>query len=346
MNSKCVNCIDTGTVNITGKLNDIELIDGSDLATINDTGLGNRCSLGRLYNPVDGMEPAVMRACSATDSRQTNAFAHTGDFVANGDELTPYNNQADLWIWPEDIVETGTNNSPVTDSTSETGSHLSIQAGNEIQFSEVNQSSIVIGPANAGANLPATKVHICARMKADSGSGSVSFWLQAGSTQIATISPALTTSYSTSCFDADLTTLSGQPAAFSLYTPTTPTDLAWISVHAWPNAENVNGAVNATSFEVGGSPLGTVNLADWTNNGAGNGSVPMWNAATSQWTPGTLPSDVSSINGNSGAFTFTGAGVACPAPLARWRAGQETAPCRRAASTAPRSTTRAEAARR
>ena len=311
VNSKCVNCIDTGTVNITGKLNDIELIDGSDLATINDTGLGNRCSLGRLYNPVDGMEPAVMRACSATDSRQTNAFAHTSDFVANGDELTPYNNQADLWIWPEDIVETGTNNSPVTDSTSETGSHLSIQAGNEIQFSEVNQSSIVIGPANAGANLPATKVHICARMKADSGSGSVSFWLQAGSTQIATISPALTTSYSTSCFDADLTTLSGQPAAFSLYTSTTPTDLAWISVHAWPNAENVNGAVNATSFEVGGSPLGTVNLADWTNNGAGNGSVPMWNAATSQWTPGTLPSDVSSINGNSGAFTFTGAGVAC-----------------------------------
>jgi len=311
VNSKCVHCIDTGTVNITGKLNDIELIDGSDLATINDTGFGNRCSLGRLYNPVDGMEPAVMRSCSATDSRQTNSFAHTGDFVANGDELTPYNNQADLWIWPEDLVETGTNTSPVTDSTSETGSHLSIQAGNEVQFSEVNQSAIAIGPANAGADLPATKVHICARMKADSGSGSVSFWLQTGSTQIATISPTLTTSYSTSCFDADLTTLSGQPAAFSLYTSATPTDLAWISVHPWPNAENVNGAVNATGFEVSGSPLSTANLADWTDSGAGNGSVPMWNAGTSKWTPGTLPGNVSSINGNSGAFTFTGAGVAC-----------------------------------
>jgi hypothetical protein len=310
-NSKCVGCVDTGTVNITGKLNDIELIDGSDLATINDTGLGNQCSLGRLYNPTDGIEPSILRSCSATDSRQSHAFAHTTDFVANGDELTPYNNQADLWMWPEDLTETGTNYSPVIDSTSETGSHLSIPANNEVEFSGLNQGSIVVGPANTGANLPAGKVHICARMKADSGSGSVSFWLQTGSTQIATVSSALTTTYSTSCFDADLSTSSGQAAAFYLYTSTTTTDLAWISVHPWSNAENVNGAVNATSFQVSGSPLGTANLADWTDSGAGNGSVPMWNAATSKWTPGTLPSNVSSINGNSGAFTFTGAGVAC-----------------------------------
>ena len=309
--SKCVGCVDTGGLNITGKLNDIELVDGADLATINDTGLGNRCSLGRLFNPASGIEPSVFRSCSATDSRQTQAFAHTGDFVANGDELTPYNNQADLWMWPEDLVQTGTSYPVVTDSASETGSHLSISAGGEVDLSVLNQSTIMVGPANTGANLPATKVHICARMRADSGSGNVSFWLQTGSTQIATISPGLTTTYSTSCFDADLTTLSGQAAAFYLYTSTTPTDLAWISVHPWPNAENVNGAVNATSFEVSGSALGTGNLADWTDSGAGNGSVPMWNAATSMWTPGTLPSNVNSINGNSGAFTFSGAGIAC-----------------------------------
>ena len=309
--SKCVNCINTGTFNITGKLNDIELIDGSDFSTINNTGLGNRYSLGRLYNPTDGMEPAVLRSCSATDSRQTHAFVHTSDFVTNGDELTPYNNQADLWIWPEDLTAPPGETTVVMDSTSETGSYLSIPGGNEVGFSGVNQSSLAIGPANTGANLPATKVHLCARMKADSGSGSVSFWLQTGSTQIASISPALTTSYSTSCFDADLTTLSGQPAAIYVYTSTIPTDLAWISVHPWPNAENVNGAVNAASFQVSGSPMGTANLADWTDSGAGNGSVPMWNAATSKWAPGTLPGSVSSINGNSGAFTFTGAGVAC-----------------------------------
>jgi hypothetical protein len=309
--SKCVGCLDTGTVNIAGKLNDIELIDGSDMATINDTGMGNRCTLGRLYNPTSGTEPAVLRSCSATDSRVTHAFAHTGDFVANGDELTPYNNQADLWIWPEDLMESGTSYSPVSDNSSETGSHLPIPANSEVEFNGLNQSAIVVGAANTGANLPAGKVHVCARMKGDSGSGSASFWLQIGSTQIASVSPALTTTYSTTCFDADLTTLSGQSAAFYLYTPTIATDLAWISVHPWPNAENVNGAVNATSFEVSGSPLSTSNLADWTDSGAGNGSVPMWNATAARWTPGMLPSNVSSINGKSGAFTFTGAGVAC-----------------------------------
>ena len=310
VNSKCLNCIDIGAVNITGKLNDIELIDGSDLATINDTGSGNLCSLGRLYNPLDGIEPAVLRSCSATDSRQTHAFAHSSDFVANGDELTPYNNQADLWIWPEDLLPIGAFFPVVADTSSETGSHLTIPANNEVAWNSINQSSIVVGPANSGANLPATKVHICARMKGETGSGSVDFWLQTGSTHIASISPALTTTYSTACFDTDLSTLSGQSLAFYLGTPIA-TDLAWISVHPWPNAENINGVVNATNFEVSGSPLSTANLADWTDNGAGNGSVPMWNAATSRWAPGTLPASVSSINGNSGAFTFAGAGVAC-----------------------------------
>ena len=309
--SKCISCENTGTLNITGKLNDIELSDGSDLATVNDTGLGNRCSLGRLFNPTDGIEPSVLRSCSATNSRQTHAFAHSSDFVANGDELTPYNNQADLWIWPEDLLSTGASSPVVVDASSETGSHVAVPAGNEVGWTGINQSIIVVGPANTGANLPATKMHICARMKAASGSGSVSFWLQTGSTQIATITPALTTSYSTSCFDADLTTLSGQSAAFYLYTSTTATDLAWISVHPWTNAENVNGPVNAASFEVNGSPLGTANLGDWTDSGVANGSVPVWNSGTSKWTPGSLPSNVSSINGNSGAFTFTGSGVSC-----------------------------------
>ncbi len=59
------------------------------------------------------------------------------------------------------------------------------------------------------------------------------------------------------------------------------------------------------------APIGTSNLADWTDSGAANGAVPMWNATTSQWTPETLPSNVSSINGTSGAFTFVGPGINC-----------------------------------
>ena len=48
----------------------------------------------------------------------------------------------------------------------------------------------------------------------------------------------------------------------------------------------MNGPVNATSFQVSGSPIATGNLADWTNSGAANGSVPVWNSTTSKWTPG------------------------------------------------------------
>ncbi len=59
------------------------------------------------------------------------------------------------------------------------------------------------------------------------------------------------------------------------------------------------------------APLGTVNLADWTNSGLANGNVPVWNAGTGKWTPGSLPNSVNSINGNSGAFTFAGSGISC-----------------------------------
>ena len=70
-------------------------------------------------------------------------------------------------------------------------------------------------------------------------------------------------------------------------------------------------AISAGGYQVNGAPFATGNLADWTNIGAANGSVPVWNSTTNKWTPGTLPGAVNSINGNSGAFTFTGAGVSC-----------------------------------
>jgi hypothetical protein len=50
-----------------------------------------------------------------------------------------------------------------------------------------------------------------------------------------------------------------------------------------------DGMFNAASgYEVNGSALATGNLADWTNSGAASGSVPVWNAATSKWTPGAM----------------------------------------------------------
>jgi hypothetical protein len=50
-----------------------------------------------------------------------------------------------------------------------------------------------------------------------------------------------------------------------------------------------DGTIDAVSgYEVNGSALATGNLADWTNSGAASGSVPVWNAATSKWTPGAV----------------------------------------------------------
>jgi len=311
--SKCTLC-NTNNLNITGYLNEFQFVNG--IGTVNDTGFSNRCSNLRSANPFDGQQPSLPQSCSAVNSRQAYAFVHDSAFVANGDEQTPYNNQSDLWIWPQDIYSGGGVNSAgyvVADSTSETGTHLNVPSGgiNIVSLNNGPNSQITIGQTNQGPNLPATKVHACAKMKLLSGGPGIYFTLTANGTNVGQVNPSLTSSWGTYCFDADLTSYNGEAASFSVGASGTFAELAWISVHPWPNAENVNGAVNATGFQVSGAPLGTGNLADWTDSGAGNGSVPMWNAATSQWAPGTLPSNVNSINGNGGAFTFTGAGVAC-----------------------------------
>jgi hypothetical protein len=197
------------------------------------------------------------------------------------------------------------------DSTSETGEYLKVSGGGWQIMGLNGYSQITVGQANTGPNLPATKIHVCFRAKLLSGGPSIYFMFFVNNANAGQVNPNLTFSYSTYCFDVDLSGDSGDSAYFQAGGSGTTAALAWISVHPWSNEENVNGPVNATSFEVSGSPLSTANLADWTDSGAGNGSVPMWNAAVSQWTPGTLPSNVSSINGNGGAFTFTGAGVTC-----------------------------------
>ena len=296
--SRCTTCIAGGTMNLSGSLNHIELSDGADHITVNDTGFGNWCALGRDFNPPLGLQPALYRACSAVDSRSQLAFAHTPDFVANGDEMTPYNNQSDLWIWPQDLNNTGGILPPpvVSDASSETGTHMAIPGG-EVGFSIFNGTGLTIGPSNNGPNIPATKVHICFRAKADSGSGATIFSWWAGSTTVGSVTPVLTTTYSTSCFDADLSTYAGQTPMPVIYTPNVVTDLAWISVHPWANAENVNGPVNATGYQVNGSAFGTVNMSDWTNAGIANGNVPIWNSATAKWTPGAV--NATQVNGGS-----------------------------------------------
>jgi len=253
--SRCTNCIVTGNLNVTGGLNHIELADGADHAIVNDTGLGNLCAKGREFSPLNSQEPGLWTACSAIDSRQNLAFAHTADFVANGNELTPFNNQADLWIWPRDLeTSVGQSYNVVPDATSESGAYLVIPG--MTGFIGLNGTgTISIGPSNSGPNLPATKVHVCGRAKIDSGITTTSFQLWVDGNSVGSTGANLTTTYSTSCFDSDLSSFSGKAAMFVVGPNSVAVDLAWLSVHAWPDAVNVKGPVTATTFQVGTTQL-------------------------------------------------------------------------------------------
>ena len=64
-----------------------------------------------------------------------------------------------------------------------------------------------------------------------------------------------------------------------------------------------DGSFNVASgqtYQVGGSQIKTSALADWTNAGVANGSVPIWNSSTNQWTPGA--------NGSGGGALTTAGG--------------------------------------
>ncbi len=67
------------------------------------------------------------------------------------------------------------------------------------------------------------------------------------------------------------------------------------------NGIAVTGGVNAASYKVGGSALGTTNLADWTDSGVAAGQCPVWNATTGKWTPGSCGSGT--VTDGSGTTT-------------------------------------------
>lgn len=73
--------------------------------------------------------------------------------------------------------------------------------------------------------------------------------------------------------------------------------------------------ISAAQYQVLGSPLVTGNLADWTNAGVTNGSVPVWNTGTGKWTPGTVSGGFTNPMTTLGDTMYGGAaGVATRLP--------------------------------
>lgn len=298
--SRCTLCGDgNGNLNLTGSLNDIEFAEAVSPA-LTDTGFRNKCSILRSGNPLDGQEPSVPQSCSAVNSRQTNAFTHDSSFVANGDEQTPYNNQTDLFIWPQDLYsDSGANSSAnlATDSASQTGTHLYLPTDDV--FNSLNLQNILIGPSNSGPNFPATKVHVCAAMKLDGGSGTHYLALFAGATNVGQFGVSLSSSYSTNCFDADLTSYSGQLASFSI--STNGSDLAWISVHPWTDNLNTIGQMQSVSiFGPATAPTGSCIVnGQWVLSQDGN----ITKCVSGTWTAFSSGSGITGIDANGSPVT-------------------------------------------
>lgn len=232
--SNCEMCSAFGTVNVTGRLNRFDFSFVGDWVRVNDTGFGNFCRLGRSSNPIGELEPSLYQSCGAANSRQNLAFSRTADFVANGDEQAPYNNQADLWIWAPDLYFNGSTPQVIADSTSESGSNAFVIAA--AYSGSLLGRPIIIGPTSSGANFPATEVHVCFKIRADA-SGSTAYLglysplgtIIAGTGGLISIP----TTNAVACFDADLSSLAGQRAWFFDNPGTGSNHILWISVHPW-----------------------------------------------------------------------------------------------------------------
>lgn len=308
--SSCVGCIAVAGINLTGRLNQLQLVDQTDSVSVSDTGFGNLCSLGRQFNPMNGQQTPLFRSCGAVNSRQQHAFAHTGDFIANGDELTPYNNQADLWIWPADL-DSGSGasgNLQITnDLTSESGSYAPIPAGGWYG-SSLNNQAIVVGPNDHGPSVPATLTYVCAKMKAPTGTESVTFSINSPpSTQLGYVGAALTTTYGTFCFYANFTGLAGDGVQLLWNSSTVGADVAWVSIHPIPDYLQTTGTLTLGSAStVVSNATGTLK-ASALDNGA-------WGA----------PGAIGGTTPNTGAFSALTANDLGFSPLAVTISGATT----------------------
>jgi hypothetical protein len=215
-------------------------------------------------------------------------FDRTHDFIDKG-ALAYYFNGEDLWYWPDEVMNASSAVTVVDDSDTHnpTGRAISIVGTNSYSLNGADGTGLLYG-----SQVPATKLRFYVMAKANTSltwSANFASFSSGTYTALCSISPTLTTSYSVYECDGDATSYSGENVYFTLGAAGTgnTVSIAWIAIRPWFSDLEVNGPVNATSYQVSGSPFGTANLADWTDSGAANGSVPVWNSTTSRWTPGS-----------------------------------------------------------
>jgi hypothetical protein len=287
------------TYNITGDGNLLKTCTTSGQAFGQEPG---RCQYAGLINtgvPGSTFGPPKL-------ARGSVALNRTHDFIEKG-AAAYYFNDEDLWYWPDELMDANQITTVVNDSSSETGEALSIAGTSSYSLFGADGTEWFYG-----SQVPASKVRFYVMAKANApiswNVNLASYSSGSGYSTLCAISPTLTTSYAVYECDADATTYSGTSAYMSLGAAGAGNTIsvAWIGIKPWFSDLEINGPVNATNFQVSGSPVASGNLADWTDSGVANGNVPVWNSTTSKWTPGA----------QSGGTVSDGSGTTTPTEFA------------------------------
>lgn len=294
----CNNCSVFGHLVINGMQNDIRL--GGDISTytmdVADHGFGNSVTGAYNSNPQGSADTTRYAALNITRG-PSPAGIQTADFVRTGNIATPYFNDLDLFFWPNDFIAAGDSETVVTDPSSLTGAYYPWGNGYQVaNFANLalvdgrpgnSGNSLLISSSPSGGNVPATNLLAYASVKCATAS-TVEFDLYAGSTQVASTTPACATGYSTISLPVSLASYAGQNLAFRFYSSSGKPMVAWIALRPFQTDYN------------GGQPvLATVSLST-TGSGA---AVPTGPAISTS-------GDLTSFSGTQGQIQDSGIALA------------------------------------
>ena len=253
-NFRCANCqLGNGTTYLDGDHNLIDVgASGTQGTTISNRGRGNKviaCAEGQYTDSMPTSECAPVFPQKGDET----AGEQTADFIQSGNAATPWSNNNDLMIWPQDVLFNGTSIGPpyynysnyvIADTGSLSGYDIVFSAGQAAgQFSQF-EATVPKGNNNGnaiiGTNVPATEVTIYLAAKCATATG-FSFQVIAqnsnGNTPLGTITPSCTTSFATYSMTVNLTSYSGDWLVF-YNNGSVAYDAAWIAIRPFQNDYN------------------------------------------------------------------------------------------------------------
>lgn len=228
----------TGTVSITGTSNTFNAPLFNSYPSYHVTGTGNTFVTGSPSGPAWSEYPGRLQYASGglnvfgppQLSRGSVVFDRKHDFIEKG-VANYYFNDEDLWIWPQDMLDTLSGQGPIItpDSTSDSGEAVNV----------VGTTTQTIGGADGtewsvGSQIPAGPVRLYVKVKASAAVSGWVFEMYDGST-ICSVSGNLTTSYQVFSCDGTLAGLSGTDPIVYLSAPGTgyTAYVAWVAIRPW-----------------------------------------------------------------------------------------------------------------